>query len=159
MAETHIHHGSHQSIPDTASPGLVFLREMMNAVDSPHQDPSPVAKLITDDARFIFNGIPATSLDDVFEKLRMRGTQLRKYVHEGEIAWDIAKADGTRTVMYEATTIVEFKEDPEGVEAKVRDFGVMEIVLQEGSWRAKESRTFADYSPTTPEKRKDKGSA
>jgi len=56
--------------------------------------------------------------------------------------------------MYEATTVLEFKEDPEGVEVRARDFGVAELVWGDDSvWKAIEMRSFNDPSPTSPDRR------
>lgn len=154
MAQTTIHHGSHETIPSDASPGLVFLRDLMNAIDTLEQDPSPLPKLLVPEAKFIFNGNPPASVDQVLVTLRMRSTRLRKYKHNGDLAWDILTKDGRWTVMYEATNVLEFKEDPEGVEVKVRDFGIAELVHgDDGVWKAIEMRSFSDPSPTLPDRR------
>jgi hypothetical protein len=63
------------------------------------------------------------------------------------------KEDGTRTLMYESTCVVGFKGDEEGVECKVREFSIVELVCEEGKWKAKELRSFMDPSPTAPERR------
>lgn len=86
----------------------------------------------------------------------MRTTKVSKYVHQGDIAWDIAKEDGTHTVMYESTSIIAFKEDPEGVEARVREFSVLELAKADDdreTWKLVEMRTFMDPSPTEKSKR------
>jgi hypothetical protein len=153
MAQTYIYNGSHDNIPPTASAGFLFLRDIMPIIDSLDPDHSSLKKYLTPDVKFIFNGSSPTSVEKVLETLRMRSTKLSKYVHEGDIAWDIVKEDGTRTVMYESTCIVAFKEDPEGVEARVREFSVNELVLgDDGSWRAVELRVFMDPSPTDKDK-------
>jgi hypothetical protein len=136
MAKTYIYHGSHENVPPTASPGLLFLRDIMPVIDSLDPDPSPLTKFLTPDAKFIFNGTSPKSIEEVLATLRMRSTKLSKYVHEGDITWDVVNEDGTRTVMYEATCIVAFKEDPAGVEARVRNFSVNELVFGgDGTWR------------------------
>lgn len=108
----------------------------MPAIDSLDPDPSSLTKFLNPDAKFIFNGAPPRSTEEVLATLRMRSTKLSKYVHKGDIAWDIVKEDGTRTVMYESTCVVAFKEDPEGVEAKVKEFSVNGLVFGgDGNWR------------------------
>jgi len=94
MAQTIIYDESHENIPSNASPGLVLLRDLMNAVDLLEQDPSLLPELLAPDTKFIFNGNPPSSVEKVLETLRMRGTKLRKYRHEGDIAWDVARKMG-----------------------------------------------------------------
>ena len=69
------------------------------------------------------------------------------------MAWDVVKLGGTRTLMYESTCVVGFKGNEEGVECKVREFGVVELVCEDGKWKAKDLRSFMDPSPTAPERR------
>lgn len=153
MAQTHIYHGPYQSIPSTASPGFLFLRDFLEIMDSLSGDPSRITKLLIPTATFIFNGIPAASTEAVIETLRSRSVKLREYRHESDVAWDIVKEDGTRTLMYESTLVVGFKGDEEGVECKIREISVVELVCEDGKWKAEEFRSVMDPSPTLPERR------
>lgn len=63
------------------------------------------------------------------------------------------KDDGTRTLMYESTCVVGFKEDGEGMEARFREFSVAELVGDDGEWKARELRSFMDPSPMVHERR------
>jgi hypothetical protein len=74
-------------------------------------------------------------------------------IRHGDIAWDIAKDDGTRTLMYESTNVVAFKEDAAGVEASVREFSIVELVRGPNGLVAKEQRSFMDPSPTALDSR------
>jgi hypothetical protein len=46
-----------------------------------------------------------------------------------------------------------FKEDEGGIECRVREFSVVELVCEDGKWKAEELRSFMDPSPTAPERR------
>lgn len=83
--------------------------------------------------------------------LTMRGQKLARFGHEVHAAWDIegggdGDGPGSRTVMYESTSVTVFKDDPEATEIKVREFNVVELVGGEGDWKARELRTFMDAS-------------
>jgi hypothetical protein len=110
MAQTHIYHGPYQSIPSTASPGFLFLRDFLEIIDSLSGDPSRTTQLLTPTTTFIFDGIPAASTKAVIETLRSRSAKLREYRHGSDIAWDIVKENGTRTLMYESTCVVGLRE-------------------------------------------------
>ncbi|RFU24204.1 hypothetical protein B7463_g12133, partial [Scytalidium lignicola] len=47
-----------------------------------------------------------------------------------QIAWNIAKEDGGRTVIYESTSFTVVKDDEEGVEVKVKEFSIAELVKE-----------------------------
>jgi hypothetical protein len=52
------------------------------------------------------------------------------------------KEDGKRILMYELTCVVGFKGDGEGCECKVREFSVVEVVCENGKWKAEELRSL-----------------
>jgi hypothetical protein len=72
MAKTYIYHRSYENIPPIASPGLLFLRDIMPVIDSLDPDPSPLTKFLTLDAKFIFNGTSPKSTEEVLATFRMR---------------------------------------------------------------------------------------
>jgi hypothetical protein len=50
--------------------------------------------------------------------------------------------------MYKSTNVVAFKEDPDGVEARVRWFNINELVkVEDGTWRCPDMRAFMDPLP------------
>ncbi|EON98209.1 hypothetical protein UCRPA7_6264 [Phaeoacremonium minimum UCRPA7] len=150
MAQTTIHHGPSTSIPSGASPGLQFLKGFLAVLDS--LDPDQVQTLtnfLTPDAAFAINGGAPVPTEQVLSMLTMRGQKLARFGHEVHVAWDIESGAGSRTVMYESTSVTVFKDDPAAAEIRVREFNIVELVGggQDGaSWKAKELRTFMDAS-------------
>jgi len=150
MASTTIHHGSYQSIPTSASPGLLFLKAFLPILDS--LDPADVALLsrhLSPDATFAINNGTAMPAENVLPMLSTRGQKLSAFGHDVRIAWDIAKEDGSRTLMYESTSSTVFKEDAEGAVAEVKEFNIIELVPAGGGLKADELRTFMDASPVS----------
>jgi len=86
MAQRHIYHGPYQSIPSTASPGFLFLRDFLDITDSLSGDPSRITQLLTPTATFISNGIPEALIEGVIETLRSRSVKLREYRHDRDVA-------------------------------------------------------------------------
>ncbi|KAF7544918.1 hypothetical protein G7Z17_g9582 [Cylindrodendrum hubeiense] len=154
MAQTIIHRGSFASIPSTATPGLAWLKNYMPVVDSLDGDATRLSSLTTPDARFVFNGKAGVTTPQIAAMLSKRSEKLRAFRHEGAVAWDVAKEDGTRSLLFESTSVTAFKDDDDGVEARVAEFSVVELVRDgDGSWKATELRTFMDPSPASPENR------
>jgi hypothetical protein len=153
MAQTTIHQGSFDAIPPTATPGLLWLKDYIAIVDSLDGDAGRIASFTTSEARFVFNGNVGGTTSQVAAMLGKRSEKLRAFRHEGAVAWDIAKEDGTRTVLFESTSVTEFKEDNEGTGARVAEFGVVELVKEAsggdapGCWKASELKMFMDPSP------------
>lgn len=150
MASTTIHQGSYQSIPVDASPGLLFLKAFLPILDSLNaEDVATLSDYLTAEATFtINNGTPVQS-EHVLPMLSMRSQKLSKFGHDLHIAWDIAKADGNRTLLYESTSSTVFKEDAESVEAKVKEFNIVELVSVDAGFRARDLRTYMDASPVS----------
>jgi hypothetical protein len=159
MTETHIHKGPYSEIPATASPGLLFLKSLLPALDSlgPFKDTPELSNYLAPDATFVMNGGAAIPAVSVLQMLPKRGEKLSKFHHDVHMAWDFAAVDGsgTRTVMYESTSTSCFKLDPEAEEIKVAEFNIIELVPTVDSvtgvteLKALQLRAFLDGAPVT----------
>lgn len=159
MTETHIHRGPYNEIPATASPGLLFLKSLLPALDSlgPFNGTPELSMYLAPNATFIMNSGAAIPAASILQMLPKRGEKLSKFRHDVHMAWDIAATDGSgkRTVMYESTSTSCFKLDPEAVEIKVGEFNIVELVLTEDSvtgvteLKALQLRAFLDGAPVT----------
>lgn len=149
MALTYIHRGSHTTIPATASSGLIFLREYMSAIDSLEPNPGALlGKFLTQDAEFVFNGSQPISAGCLLVILGIRNSKLSKYVHEGDIAWEIQHELGQNpfatTVIYESTNVVSFKDGERGLDIKKRQLSILELVKDDAEWKLAQSRVFVN---------------
>ena len=159
MAQTFTHVGPYEDIPPSASPGLLFLKELLPSLDSlgPFDGPPSLVDYLTPDATFIMNGGPPIAAIAAFEMLPKRAQTLSRFYHSVYRAWDIVNPDGSgrRTVMYESTSLSVFKEDPEAVEVRVSEFNIVELIeskdVADGSvsLKATQLRSFLDGSPVT----------
>lgn len=160
MEPTTTHTGSHLAIPDTASPGLVFLKHFLPVLDSLEVNSETslaLTAVLAPGATFTVNGGPPQTTEQILPMLLMRAQKLAAFGHNVSQAWDIPSANsgGGRTLMYEGTSSTVFKEDPEGLEVKVAEFNIVELVpvgQAEGGlagFRAAELRTFMDAAPVT----------
>jgi hypothetical protein len=154
MAQTHIHVGSCETITPDASPGLLFLSQLLPALDSLEPDTTLLLGLLTPDCVFVINSRPPAPAEHVMGMLAMRGNMLSKFGHDVHTAWDVLNDDGSRTVLFESTSVSVFNGDPEKVEAKVKEFSILELVSTEGKesgapWKARELRTYMDQTPVS----------
>ncbi|KAH9893090.1 hypothetical protein F4778DRAFT_784547 [Xylariomycetidae sp. FL2044] len=157
MAQTTIHQGPYESIPSTASPGLLFLKELLPVLDSLEPDQAALRSLLSPDATFTSNAHPTNSLNTVLPLFARRGEKVARFHHEVSYAWDIAAEPGgsttagARTVLYESVSTTVFKGDPDANEAKVKEFNIVELAPKKagGPLHAVALRTIMDASPVT----------
>jgi hypothetical protein len=146
--QTHVHHGHHDTIPPTASPGLLFLKAYTAAIDSISAQPGPLLSgFLTAESRFVYNGQPAISAARLLVVLQMRNAKLSKYAHHVNKAWEIL--DGASkgvTVMYESTVELAFRGARETI--WVPQFTILELRHCEvgDGLRLVESRVYTDRS-------------
>ncbi|KAK9235271.1 hypothetical protein V1525DRAFT_275587 [Lipomyces kononenkoae] len=154
--QTSVHVGDYPAIPEDASPGLLFLKEFLPAIDSLDERPA-IAKFLSPDVRFIGGGTIITR-DALYTMFRGRSGRLSSFGHRVKKAWDIAAPfvgpDGSvregRTVLYESVSSTIFKDDPEQVPAEVPEFSVIELepcASDPGIFVAVEIRFFMDPKP------------
>lgn len=156
MAQKHIHKGTYQSIPESASMGLLFLKAILPELDSlgPFPSTPELASYLAPNATFIINNGAPVEASNVLGMLEMRASKLAKFGHNVEMAWDIDNADGSRTVMYESTSVTVFKEDKEGVEVRIKEFNIIELAASSDGkgfkgLQAVQLRAYLDGSPVT----------
>jgi hypothetical protein len=158
MPEVHVHYGSYDSIPQAASPGLVFLRKFLPALDSLQPSLNPISPFLAPTATFIMNGNSSQPVDQILPMLDTRSKHLAKFHHKVTVAWDIEQEDDgssreRRTVMYESSSITVFKHDPEKLEISVREFNIVELERSkeaggdEQGFVAVELRSYMDAGP------------
>src|SRR6516164_7729350 len=104
-----IHYGSYESIPQNASPGLLFLKELLPRLDSLEPDAKPITLFLAPGAGFVVNGGNPSTIDVVQSMFKMRSEKLSLFRHDVKVAWDIEKSDMKRTVMYESVSVTTFK--------------------------------------------------
>lgn len=87
---TTLHSGTAASIPSTASPGLLFLKSFLEAVNSLDTDQTkPLDSLVTDNAVLILGNKPPFHADRVRPMLEGRSKHLEKFEMGLTQAWDI----------------------------------------------------------------------
>ncbi|RMJ29016.1 hypothetical protein PHISP_00096 [Aspergillus sp. HF37] len=163
MGKVTIHNGPYTAISENASPGLQFLKQFLPALDS--LDPSrTVAPFLTPNASIIVGSQPANPGNRVIPLLEVRSKHLDRFRHDVHVVWDIEhtnadqnqaiQGDTRRTVMFEATSVTVFKNDPDQFEIKVKEFNVLELVSSPSSGQednggllAREIRTYMDARP------------
>jgi hypothetical protein len=127
MAQVTIHHGSYQSIPPTASPGLLFLQAFLPVMDS--LDPSPaITPFLTPQTRFLINDTQLLQ-ETLTSMHRMRSERLEVFKHDVSIAWDIQHEHG-HTVIFESVSITRFRGDT--VDNRVTEMNVWELGSEGG---------------------------
>lgn len=149
MATVTIHRGPYLAIHNDSSPGLRFLRLFLTTSDSlSKHDHNLLSSCLHPDAAFIINNSPAVKPDQMLPMLATRSTKVSKFGHDVLVAWDIAEADGRRTVIYESTSFTVFKDDPQSVEVRVNEFSVIELSnCDGGELKAHKLRTYMDPAP------------
>ena len=118
-----IHHGSYESIPSNASPGLLFLKMFLPILDSLDEFP-PIHHYVSPDARFVINGEAPLSLAKVSEMFGMRRKAVQKFKHDVSVAWEIQREKGY-SVIFEGTSATQFRSDD--VECQVAEMNVWEL--------------------------------
>lgn len=168
-----VHNGPYTSIPPTASPGLIFLKNFLPALDSLDAERHPVSPFLTPNAAIIVGSQPAKRGSQVVPLLEVRSKHLERFRHDVHVVWDIEHGHsglgsgsggmedrnsgggkgggGRRTVMFEATNVTLFKNDPDQFEVSVKEFNVVELEPAADAGRgglvANEIRTFMDPRP------------
>lgn len=144
MANTSIHHGTYASIPTDASRGLLFLKALLPVLDALDGKYNQLNQFMTSDATFTINDNSPIPVDQLRNGLEMRSRHLSTFYHELHTAWDIDLGDEKRTVMFESTSTTAFQSDAQGVPARVKEFGVLELETSSGGLRGTSMQTFMD---------------
>jgi hypothetical protein len=165
MGKVTIHNGPYTAITENASPGLQFLTQFLPALDSLDPSCHPVAPFLTPNASIIVGSQPANPGNRVIPLLEVRSKHLDRFRHDVHVVWDIEhtsedqnqdiQGDTRRTVMFEATSVTVFKNDPDQFEIKVKEFNILELVSSSSSsgqkdkegLLAREIRTYMDARP------------
>lgn len=152
-----VHHGPYESIADTASPGLRFLKRFLPIVDSVEADHEPIGPFFTPNAPILIGSNPPNTASQTTPLLEVRTRHLSHFHHEVHVAWDLNLSNidkpnrGTdgeghvnavetnlyaplpgniqmkRTVMFEATSETIFKNDPDKFPIKIREFNILDL--------------------------------
>ncbi|KAK6077189.1 hypothetical protein SCUP234_00867 [Seiridium cupressi] len=154
MATTSIHIGSLESIPGGASPGLLFLKELLPSWDALGKPPKPVREFFNNETSFVTNSNDPTPVGQVLQGLIKRVDRLAKLHREVTAAYDIGKEDGTRTVIFEAINSRVLKNDPSNTEVKGKEVTVLELKPVDGKLVAVEVRTTLENHALSVHQRK-----
>ncbi|KAK9772451.1 putative SnoaL-like domain-containing protein [Seiridium cardinale] len=154
MATTSIHIGSLESIPGGASPGLLFLKELLPSWDALGKPPKPVREFFNNETSFVTNSNDPTPVGQVLQGLIKRVDRLAKLHREVTAAYDVGKEDGTRTVIFEAINSRVLKNDPSNTEVKGKEVTVLELKPVDGKLVAVEVRTTLENHALSVHQRK-----
>jgi len=121
---TTIHDGSYETIPDSASEGLVFLKAFLPLLDSLNNAVPQIRTFVVETAKFVINRDAPVTLEELLEMLQMRGKMLQVFRHDVTRAWEIQGESGA-TVIFESESTTQFKGDD--VQVKVAEMNVWEL--------------------------------
>jgi hypothetical protein len=103
-ASVTIHHGPSETIPTTASPGLLFLQRFLPAADSLDLNNHCIRPFFTPNAPILIGSNPPTTASDAVPLLQVRGRHLAHIHHDVHLAWDMDFSQ--ETTAKDATTTV-----------------------------------------------------
>lgn len=154
MAATSIHTGDIASIPSSATPGLLFLKDLLPSWDALGKPPKPVREFFNSETTFVTNSNDPTPVGQVLQGLVKRVDRLAKLSREVTIAYDIGKKDGGRTVIFEAINSRVLKNDPSSTEVKGKEVTILELKPVDGKLVAVEVRTTLENHALNMHQRK-----
>src|SRR5277367_4872629 len=106
---TNVHYGSYETISDSASEGLVFLKTFLPVLDSLDAAPQ-INAFVVDTAKFVINRDPPVTVEKLSEMLQMRSKMLQLFKHDVTKAWEIENESGV-TVIFESESTTQFRGD------------------------------------------------
>jgi hypothetical protein len=122
--------GTLDEIPDNASPGLLYLKAYLPALDSLSSSPDPLLhKIVSPSAVIINNGNPPAGAGEKGQrerKLTKRAAALKSMSRVLRRAWDVDGSDGRRTVLYESINHYIFAAD-ETADVSMPEAGTIEL--------------------------------
>lgn len=84
------HNGPYEDIPTSASPGLLFLKQLMPALDSLDPDANPLSRFTTPSSTFSTgNSSTTTDPEALHEMFKHRASMLESFHHKLVNAWDV----------------------------------------------------------------------
>ncbi|KAI1868158.1 uncharacterized protein JN550_006646 [Neoarthrinium moseri] len=149
MASASVHAGPYQSIPDSATPGLLFLKAFLPSYDALGKPPTPLRDFFSNETRFTTNSKDASPVGQVLQGFVKRVERLAKLYHEVAVAYDIGNGDGSRTVIFEGINGRVLKNDPEQRETRVKEVTVIELKPVDGKLVAVDVRTTMENHSLT----------
>lgn len=150
-----VHHGPYESIPASASPGLIFLSRFLPAMDSLDQESNPMSCFFDRNASISVNSDPPTAASQAVPLLEVRGRHLSRFHHETHTSWDMdlnpsKQSDSrlARTIMFEATSESILKDDPDSFPVKVCEFNILDLAgPNDSDLRVVGMRMYLDSKP------------
>jgi hypothetical protein len=140
---TNVHYGSYETIPDSASEGLLFLKSFLSVLDSLDASP-PIDPYVFNTTQFVLNRDAPITVEKLSEMHQMRHRMLQVFRHDVTRAWEIERDAGI-TVIFESESTTQFK--GYDVQVKVAEMNTWE--LKRVSWgrlRLTEARCWMDPS-------------
>ena len=149
MAQSSIHRGSYESIPSTATPGMLWIKEFLTIIDAVDDGVNAgLTSYVKPDARFMWNNQEASTIttDAVVSTLAQRNQAVASFHHEVSSVFDVPGEGDARTVILESVANITAKGG--GPTKRAPDVCVIELVKDaDGSLKGTELRTYVDNSP------------
>jgi hypothetical protein len=141
---TIIHEGHIDTIPNDASPGLVFLKNFLPVLDSLEAKPH-ISPFLAPNAQFSSNRDPPTTQEDTERMLAMRSTMLDKFYHVVSKVWEIPNRRGC-TIIFDSESVTQFRGDE--IEVRVAELNIWELQNDDkGVLKFVQGKSYMDPDP------------
>lgn len=149
MAKAYIHNGPLETIQPDSSPGLLFLKAFLPAVDSLFPDTTALEAFLAPKAVFIINGGDPITAETIFGMFKARSQRLKSFGRDLKSAWDVEMESGKRMVLYETVSVTIFNDDEEKA-IKIPEFSTIELEPSEGGVEGLVASVLKAFMDTNP---------
>jgi hypothetical protein len=139
-----VHRGSYQSIPSSASPGLLFLKLFLPIIDSLDESQS-LDRFCLPGAQFHSTLGDPVLLEQLPEIFRKRRDMLQFFSHDVSSAWEI-EGERSCTVIFEGVSRTQFKGDCMSLTVAEMNVWELEREKEGGELKLIQARCYMDPS-------------